>query len=209
MNARLTDGILRRSVNAIMETPRVYGLSQSLTDPFRIAPIRRVLAQVPHESLLDLGCGVGDLSAMTRASYTGVDISPAYVAHARRRFGAPGRRFEVGDALALEAGLGHHDVVAIVSVLHHMDDDEVRRCLAGLAAVSPRRLLLLETALERTGPVFRLLIVPTDRGRHFRTTAAWRSMLEETGWKIEMEHRYRSLTGLFPYVALVAGAPGS
>jgi SAM-dependent methyltransferase len=56
--------------------------------------------------VLDVGCGVGDLYGYMlrkgiRAQYTGVDILPEMVAHARERY--PDAQFEVGDALQ---GLG-------------------------------------------------------------------------------------------------------
>ena len=56
--------------------------------------------------VLDVGCGVGDLHGYMlrqgiRAQYTGVDILPEMVAHARKRY--PDARFRVGDALQ---GLG-------------------------------------------------------------------------------------------------------
>ena len=56
--------------------------------------------------VLDVGCGVGDLYGFMlregiRAQYTGVDILPEMVAHARERY--PDARFEVGDAVE---GLG-------------------------------------------------------------------------------------------------------
>ena len=56
--------------------------------------------------VLDVGCGVGDLYGYAlrqglRVRYTGLDILPEMVAHARGRY--PEARFEVGDALQ---GLG-------------------------------------------------------------------------------------------------------
>jgi SAM-dependent methyltransferase len=56
--------------------------------------------------VLDVGCGVGDLYGYMlqrgiRAQYTGVDILPEMVVHARERY--PDAQFEVGDALQ---GLG-------------------------------------------------------------------------------------------------------
>jgi len=208
MSPRATmERILRGAVDRIMGAPWAFGVVQSLTDPGRIVPLRRALDLIPHESVLDLGCGIGDLCGMTGAAYTGVDRSRAYVDHARRRFAAPGRRFEIGDAVALDGALGHHDVVAIVDVLHHLSDDEARRCLAGLSVVTPRRLLLVETALERTGALFRRLIVPVDRGRHFRTSAVLRTMLEEAGWRLERECHHASVGGFIPRAILVAAPP--
>jgi SAM-dependent methyltransferase len=199
--------LLRPSIERLLTWPRAYELSQSLSDPFRIVPLRRVLASVPHASLLDLGCGTGDLCGMTTAAYTGVDRSPAMIAYARRRHGAPGRRFEVGDALALDPGLGAHELVVVSSMLHHLTDDEVRRCLAGLAVIRPGRLLIVDVALERTGTFFRRIVAPLDRGRHFRTTAAIRDLLTAAGWIVEREAGWTSYNRLFPYVSLLAVPP--
>ncbi len=65
----------------------------------------RILAEVgiqPGDSVLDLGCGLGDFSAHLASrglevDYTGYDINPALVEAARSRH--PGRRFEVRDIL--------------------------------------------------------------------------------------------------------------
>ncbi len=197
------------TTSGILDAPWVYRLSQSLTDPFRVVPLRRILARVPHASLLDLGCGTGELCAMTPAYYTGVDRSVSYITHARRHHGSPTRRFVTGDIMAPDPGLGHHDIAVLASVLHHLSDEEARRCLAGLGAVSPARILVVDVALEDAGAVFRRLVVPLDRGSHFRDTAALRGLLAESGWLVETEERYASLGGLFPYVALVAGKGGS
>ncbi|MEK7477013.1 MAG: class I SAM-dependent methyltransferase [Candidatus Coatesbacteria bacterium] len=199
--------LLRTGIERLVASPGAYAWSQSLSDPFRLVPLRRVVAGIPHSSLLDLGCGSGDLCAMTASAYTGVDGSPANIAYARRHHGAPGRRFEVGDLLALDGSLGAHELVVMASVLHHLADDEVRRCLAGLAVVRPGRLLVVDIALERTGPVFRRTITPLDRGRHFRTTSAIRELLTAAGWRTERETGWTSYNRLFPYVGLLATPP--
>lgn len=191
-------------LDRLAASPRIFELSQALTDPFRIVPLRRLLAKVPHSSLLDLGCGTGDLCGMTAAAYTGIDRSSALIDYARRRYGNARCRFEVGDALSLDGSLASHDLVVISSMIHHLSDDEVRRCLSGLSPVRPRRLLLVDIALESAGPVFRHVMAPLDRGRHFRTTEALREIMISAGWRMEREDRWRSLSRLFPYVALLA-----
>src|SRR5690348_4633106 len=66
----------------------------------------RVLTEVgvlSGASVLDVGCGLGDLCGWLRANscdarYTGIDIAPAMIEAARRRF--PDARFEVRDLLS-------------------------------------------------------------------------------------------------------------
>lgn len=65
----------------------------------------RVLSEVAHlndVSVLDVGCGLGDLLGWLRMNscnvcYTGIDIAPAMIETARRRF--PDGRFEIRDLL--------------------------------------------------------------------------------------------------------------
>ena len=84
-------GVLRGAIGSVEALPLGFRLLQALCDPFRFVPVRQALARVPHSSLLDLGCGTGDLCRLTKGRYTGVDISTAYIEYARRRFGGPNR----------------------------------------------------------------------------------------------------------------------
>lgn len=59
-------------------------------------------------SLLDVGCGFGDLyghlreAGFTQVAYTGIDIMPEFIAHASARF--PDAAFVAGDFLTTSAG---------------------------------------------------------------------------------------------------------
>lgn len=72
--------------------------------------------------VLDLGCGTGSLTlaALRRAgtdSILGIDIAPAYVAHAKARIADPRAVFEVGDACAIPAPAASFDAVLSLLVL--------------------------------------------------------------------------------------------
>lgn len=99
---------------------------------------------------LDAACGEGYGSAMlARAGATavlGVDLDPASVAHAVRRYrGLPGLRFEQADATRLEAlPDAAFDLVVSFETLEHVQDQE--RLLDGLARVlAPGGVLLVST----------------------------------------------------------------
>ena len=69
----------------------------------------------PEASLLDIGCGQGDLFAWLRENgycvdYCGVDLTPEMVSIARTRF--PEARFEVADLFELDASHRAHHVIA-------------------------------------------------------------------------------------------------
>ena len=77
------------------------GWRDALAQNLRFQIISRILNDVPFDSVVDLGCGTGDLLEFLRTrgwtgSYKGVDVSPSMVAEGRLRFG-PDRsaQFEV------------------------------------------------------------------------------------------------------------------
>lgn len=75
------------------------------------------------EQILDLGCGTGSLTLeLARRSpasrITGLDFSPAYVAHARGRIDDPRVVFEAGDACAMPFPDASFDRVLSLLMLH-------------------------------------------------------------------------------------------
>lgn len=76
--------------------------------------------EVEGRSVLDAGCGMGDLIPYlyTRASrfdYLGVDINPGFIAIAKKRY--KGHRFEVGDPFSGKFGQ-HADLVFSSGVMN-------------------------------------------------------------------------------------------
>jgi SAM-dependent methyltransferase len=74
-------------------------------------------------SVLDLGCGTGSLAfalarAVPEARITGVDLSQAFVAHARSRAADTRLTFEQGDATALSFPDGSFDAALSLLVLN-------------------------------------------------------------------------------------------
>ncbi len=87
--------------------------------------VRKLVRGLPHDRVLDLGCGDGcllaELSRETTATLEGADISAPAIEIARRN--VPGAAFHV---LNLDQGIpgGRHDVVILSEVLEHIEDDE-------------------------------------------------------------------------------------
>lgn len=105
-----------------------------------------LLAAEPTGSVLDVGCGGGDLHAgLPGWDYLGLDASPDMIALARSGF--PAARFECGDAMALPSR-PVNAIVAVGEVLNYATD------LAGFIAwarqarrrLRPGGVLLLDLA---------------------------------------------------------------
>ena len=122
---------LMNLVARALEHPLVYRAWQAPFEAAKLRPVFRHNDLSRVSRVLDVGCGPGTNAREFRhAEYLGVDINPRYVAEARRRYG---REFVVGDVTAWRPPTGaRFDFILVNSLLHHLDDANVRRTLATL-----------------------------------------------------------------------------
>jgi SAM-dependent methyltransferase len=91
-----------------------------------IVPTLEALQVRPGQCLLDIGCGTGQTvaAALERGVVaSGIDLAPAMVALAQRRY--PAGRFRVGDAEALEEDSGVFDAACSLFAINHVPDQEL------------------------------------------------------------------------------------
>ncbi len=153
-------------------------------------------------AILDIGCGAGatlrELARLGKAC--GVDAEPSAVEAAARRSGCPVSRGRLPDALPFEPA--SFDVVTLLDVLEHVDDD--RGALAAIA-----RLLKPGGFLLCTVPAYRFLWSEHDvANQHKRryTRPELRNRLEEAGLRVRKLTYYN--TFLFLPIAAVRVARG-
>ena len=115
----------------ILDLSWVYLAWQAPFVEQKLVPFRRRHPAAPFRRILDIGCGPGTNTRaflQTDPNYLGVDLNAGYIASAKRRFGDA--LFMVGDASQLDIPSGEHfDCIFINSMLHHMDDEQVRSLL--------------------------------------------------------------------------------
>jgi SAM-dependent methyltransferase len=166
-------------VDWAMEHPLVYRAWQAPFEAAKLEPLRRHNDLGRVSRVLDVGCGPGtNAHEFRHAEYLGVDINPRYVDEGRRRHG---REFVVGDVTTWRPPSGaRFDFILVNSVLHHIDDGDVRRTLATLrdALSQGGHLHLLELVLPAEAGVARLL-ARADRGRFARPLDHWRELCSE------------------------------
>jgi SAM-dependent methyltransferase len=88
-----------------------------------VGPFLDFVGTADGEDVLDAGCGTGCLAFAVAArsrprSVHGIDLSPAYIEHARRQNDHPCVRFDVGNLHALELPDRAYDRVLALLVLH-------------------------------------------------------------------------------------------
>jgi len=160
---------------------------------------------VAGEKILDIGCGPADiLDYLPPVDYTGLDISPEYIASARKRFGTKGRFLcdDVGSA-TLERERGTFSLVTATGVLHHLDDERAAK-LFGLAHRSLRpggRLITYDGCFVPEQSKTARWLLTHDRGKFVRTPEAYLRLAAARFPEVQAHLRHDLLR--IPYTHLI------
>lgn len=175
--AQITSGL-----RALLSAPRLYSGFQALMGArrFRARFVSEFVRPAAGMNVLDIGCGPADiLSHLDGVNYWGFDISPAYIARAKARFGDRGsfrcKRLSLEDLQALPS----FDVVLAIGVLHHLDDEQALELLT-----TARRALKVGGRLLTVDPCFvpgqnpvAKFIIEHDRGQNVRGEHAYEALM--------------------------------
>ena len=122
LGADLRDAHVRSSYDAVATAYADHLVDELRGLPFETWLLHRVLAHAVGQPVVEVGSGPGHVTAYLAergADATGIDLSPAMVTEARRRF--PGRSFAVGDLRRLSrpaASSGWAAVLGWYSLIH-------------------------------------------------------------------------------------------
>jgi SAM-dependent methyltransferase len=109
--------------------------------------LARDIRRGPHDSILDLGSGRSPLLRhLSPVRYVGLDLHPADLDYARRRYARPGYEFVEADFLEAPLdGWRGADVVTASAVFHHLSDEQVRALIGRIEdQVQPARMVFTD-----------------------------------------------------------------
>lgn len=171
------------NIYRLVTFPRLYeGLQHLLGgDASRTRFIGEMLQPWAGMKVLDVGCGPASLFPhLPEVVYTGIDLNPAHIAHARQKYGDRGR-FLVGDVTTdLGGEPGSFDLVIVAAVLHHLSDAEARRLFSSLVVLAKARARIVtidNVWLPRQNLIARLLN-KLDSGLNVRTEEGYLDLLQ-------------------------------
>lgn len=163
----------------------VYKTFKNLVAPPRLVAktIEEFLQVADGSSVLDLGCGYGDIAPFysNRCRYVGIDSNESYIIEARRRNSWNDAEFLIGDVSDSELlNRGPFDLVLMTGVLHHLSNDYVTAIArSSKDLVSPSgRFVAIEPVFSPDQRLSARLIIASDRGRYVRDRDGYMNLLK-------------------------------
>ncbi len=168
---------LLKRFSHVMGSPTIYALWQAPFINAKFAPIRKHNDITTARRVLDVGCGPGTNTRLFQhCEYVGLDINPAYIEQARKKYG---RTFIVADVCSYDPPAEeHYDFVLINSLLHHLDDESTDRILHAVSGiiVDGGHVHIIDLVLPERPGMPRYLAL-NDRGNYPRPFETWRELL--------------------------------
>ena len=155
---KIVDSIF--GLGRVMEWVRIV-----INNNFRVirSMIRENLSD--NGSVLDIGCGTGYFSRLFKnAKYVGIDSSEEYVSFANRKYGG---KFFVMDATKMNFNKNVFDGVLMVSFLHHIPDNELKKIFSDVKRVLKKdgKLIIIDPVpVEEQSNFIRRFIFKNDGG---------------------------------------------
>jgi SAM-dependent methyltransferase len=199
---RFTSSSLYRRIYHLFDHPAVFNAYQVLVDGGKERRIRRFLKDTAYETVVDVGCGTGNWAITARGRYLGVDVSREFVQAARERYAEdPSKQFLELDPTSSEVP-GEYDLAQMVSVLHHLSDDQVARLLERIVPHT-RYLFILDLYPISWNPVARFLYA-ADRGDYIREPAEQKRLISRhPDLKLVREDDYFAPTGVYRHTLML------
>ena len=195
-----------RTIHRLFDNPLVFNTYQIVADGGKGRQIRRFLKDVPFETVLDVGCGTGNWAKTARGRYVGVDAAPEFVEEARARYRGDSEKVFLLLDPTREDVPEDFDLAQLVSVLHHLSDQDVVRLLARISR-QVRYLFILDLYPMPWNP-FAKFLYAADRGDFIRTPEEQkRIILESSAMRLVKEGDYFAPTGLYRHTLLLFERP--
>lgn len=175
--------------------------------------IRPLLSITHTTTVLDIGCGGGDI-ALSLARWaerdglpiaiTAIDPDTRALDFARAKSAHPAVTYRCTDSAALAAADETFDVVLSNHMLHHLTAPELQALLADSARLAQREVIHSDIARSRLGyALFSAGTLPLARGSFIRrdgltsirrsyTPGELRAIIP-AGWRVQTAHPYRNL----------------
>jgi SAM-dependent methyltransferase len=197
--------LLLGQFHRLLGMPRVYRAFQKCLSDGGATYVRTVIRPSRGDRVLDVGCGPADiLEVLPDVHYTGIDLSPQYIDHARSRFGSRGTFVCQSVAIAAVDSPGSYDIVMANGLLHHLDDADALRVfeMARCALKPTGRFVTLDGCWVGGQSLFARLLLAMDRGKFIRSEEAYLTIASRIFPRIEARIHHQLLRVPYTHITL-------
>jgi len=179
-----------KKLSDILDNPTIWKLFRDSFDLFfGIYRKRKKLLKVweiagKNYSVLDIACGIGQFSDITRGPYLGVDLNNQYIERAKKLYNAPNISFQCIDVKDLYKENKQYDIVLLIGIAHHLDKDTLSDLLTVVHQIARKSVVLIEVAHEQNTPWGKWLR-NNDRGKFVRPQNTLKKIISESDFKIK------------------------
>jgi SAM-dependent methyltransferase len=186
----------------ILENPLASIAVRGLVDGGRVRRLGRALAASAFDTVLEVGCGVGECAALFRQRYVGLDNSLRSVAYAAGR--QPQHAFLAGDAAHLPFRDQAFDAALLIDTSHHIPDEFLIVVLRELRRVARRCVIVSDPVLRPGQSRFSRFFYGLDRGACFRSPLQMETLFQAAGGlEIVRTASFRTFPGMYVHTAFV------
>jgi 2-polyprenyl-3-methyl-5-hydroxy-6-metoxy-1,4-benzoquinol methylase len=119
-------------------------------------------------SMLDVGCGTGQHSALTDGEYLGIDMDCRYIEYASKHYGTEKKKFQCVKLQDADLQGRTFEIALLVDLLHHISDPDARDLLASLAKRTSGYLVAFDPIEQSPDNYIGRFLTSHDRGKFIR-----------------------------------------
>lgn len=186
----------------IFEIPVISRVVRLLVDGGRVRGLAKGLKGYDYASVLDVGCGIGECSAVSRGRYVGIDNCLSHIEDAVRNYKKC--HFLVGDAMRLPFRPKAFDLCLLIDTSHHLPDDVFKHVLVELRGMSRKYIVVSDPIVTENQGRISAFFYSLDRGACFRKAAPLREIFNAVpGIRLKDSFSYRTFPGLYVHHAWI------
>lgn len=186
----------------ILENPLISKIQRAILDGGRVSGLKSGLRSLEYLKVLDVGCGLGECSAVNKGSYVGIDNSFPRIAYAAHCY--PKHTFFVADAVQIPFASKTFDLALLIDTSHHLTDEEFATVLKELKRISRRYIVVSDPVVYERQNALSKFFYKLDRGACFRTEQDSRAVFANIpGLGYKGTFSCRTFPGLYVHQAFV------
>ena len=178
-----------KNLYKVLSNTYMYSFFQRIMSgtSFRSKIIKKYITR-ENVKVLDLGCGPAEIiESLPNVKYYGFDINPIYINYAKKKYKNKGIFFCKKISLKDTKRLPKFDYVLLLGILHHLDDDEIKKLMIIIKRVLKKRGNVITEDpiyIKNQNPIAKL-IISLDRGENVRNKNEYINLIRRHFKKIK------------------------